>query len=105
MVTALTKRSDLKNREARDREYIDRLGKVIEESPWLGVIKIADQLSNLTDLHALPAEKRRAIASQTLNFYVPVALRLGMPRLANELKELSLPHVVQDLGRTLWKRT
>ena len=94
MVTALSKRPDLKNRQAREIEYLNRLSKAIEGNPWVGVIKLADRRSNLTDLHAVPPEKRKAIATQTLDFYVPMALRLGLPRLANALKELSLPHVI-----------
>jgi len=101
MVTTLSKRADLKDREERNREYLNHLFKGIEEDPWLGVIKGADRLSNLTDLYALPPEKRRTIATQTLDFYVPMALRLGIPRLANELRALSLPHVVQDSERTI----
>jgi hypothetical protein len=102
MVTALTKRYDLKDRKERDREYLNRLSKRIEEDPWIGVIKCADRLSNLTDLYALPSEKRRAIAIQTLDFYVPMALKIGVPGLADALRELSLPHVerLPDLRMT-----
>ena len=91
MVTALSKRSDLKDREARNREYLNRLSKAIEEDRWVGVIKLSDRLSNLTDLYALHPEKRRAIAIQTLDFYVPMALRLDIPELAITLQTLSLP--------------
>lgn len=93
MVTVLTKRVDLKDRETRNREYMDRLAKGIEKSPWLGVIKISDRLSNLTDIEALPSDKRRTIATRTLDFYVPMALRISIPRLATALQKLSLPHV------------
>lgn len=93
MVETLTKRNHLKDREERDREYLNRLSKGIERDPGLGIIKAADRLSNLTDLYALPPEKRRAIATQTLTFYVPMAIKLGVPGLANALKELSMIHV------------
>lgn len=101
LVTALSKRADLKDREMRNREYTERQAKAIEKDHWVGIIKLSDRLSNLTDIQALPPEKRKAIAIQTIEFYVPIALRLGIPRLANELRALSLPHVVQDSERII----
>ena len=99
MVTALSKRSDLTNRKERNEEYMDRLAKAIEKNHWLGIIKVADRLSNLTDLFALPSERRRALASQTLDFYAPMVLGLGFPGLANVLTELSSPHIGNDSRR------
>jgi (p)ppGpp synthase/HD superfamily hydrolase len=99
MVTALSKRSDLTNWKERNEEYMDRLAKAIEKNHWLGIIKVADRVSNLTDIQALPQERRETIAMQTLDFYVPIALGLGTPGIAIVLKELSLPHIGDDLRR------
>lgn len=104
LVTALSKRADLKDRAEREREYTERIVKEIEKDHWLSIIKLSDRLSNLTDILALPPEKRRAIAMQTIEFYVPIALRLGIRGLANELRALSLPHVDKLTGFCVQQR-
>jgi len=77
MVTALSKRSDLTNRKERNEEYMDRLAKAIEKNHWLGIIKVADRLSNLTDLFALLQKEEGPLPAKTLDFYAPMALGLG----------------------------
>jgi GTP pyrophosphokinase len=94
MVTILSKRADLKNKNDRNREYMARIANAIEKDPWVGIIKLSDRRSNLTDIQSLPAGKRREIAAQTLHFYVPIALKLGLVGLANSMKELSLPYAL-----------
>ena len=102
MVTILSKRPDVKNREERNREYMYRLSKAIsEEDQGIGIIKLADRLSNLTDLKYLPPARRGAIAWQTLHFYVPIALKLGLKDLGGKLFTLSLPHVCPTLERSV----
>jgi guanosine-3',5'-bis(diphosphate) 3'-pyrophosphohydrolase len=102
MVTILSKRADLKNKEERNREYMDRLAKAIsEEDQGIGIIKLADRLSNLVDLKYLPPARREAIARQTLHFYVPIAFKLGLKDLGSKLITLSLPHVSPTLERSV----
>jgi GTP pyrophosphokinase len=52
------------------------------------LVKLADRLHNMRTLHFLPEERRVKIAQETRDIYSPIANRLGMSKLKNELEEL-----------------
>ena len=53
------------------------------------LIKLADRLHNMRTIGALSAERRRAIARETLDIYAPIANRLGVRQWAMELGDLA----------------
>jgi GTP pyrophosphokinase len=57
------------------------------------LVKLADRLHNMRTLHHLPEERRIKIAQETLDIYAPIASRLGMSKVKNELEELSFKYL------------
>src|ERR1700704_1631957 len=57
------------------------------------LVKLADRLHNMRTLEFLAEERRLAIAKETMEIYAPIANRLGMGRLKNELEDLSFRHM------------
>jgi GTP pyrophosphokinase len=57
------------------------------------LVKLADRLHNMRTLHHLPEERRIKVAQETLDIYAPIASRLGMSKVKNELEELSFRYL------------
>lgn len=57
------------------------------------VIKLCDRLHNMLTLDALSKAKQKRIAEETLVVYAPIAHRLGISRLKNDLEDLSFYYI------------
>ena len=67
------------------------------------LIKLADRLHNMRTLDVMTAAKKRRIASETMEVYVPIAHRLGLNNIYRELQDLSFSHLYPLRYRTLSK--
>ncbi len=65
------------------------------------IIKLADRLHNMRTLEHLKESKRQEIAQETLEIYAPLANRIGIGWMKNELEDLCLKHLKPDAYETL----
>src|SRR5829696_7960375 len=68
------------------------------------LVKLADRLHNMRTLHHLPEERRVKIAQETRDIYAPIANRLGMSKVKNELEELSFKYLEPQAYESLRQR-
>lgn len=65
------------------------------------IIKLADRLHNMRTLEHLSEVKRQDIAQETLEIYAPLANRMGIGWIKNELEDLCLKHLKPDVYEML----
>src|SRR5579884_2953316 len=79
--------------EERQAENFRKLLLAMVDDVRVVVVKLADRLHNMRTLQHLPEERRIKIAQETLDIYAPIANRLGMSKVKNELEELSFKYL------------
>src|SRR6516164_426143 len=57
------------------------------------LVKLGDRVHNMRTLSHLPEERRTRVAQETRDIYAPIANRLGMSKVKNELEELSFRYL------------
>jgi guanosine-3',5'-bis(diphosphate) 3'-pyrophosphohydrolase len=89
IVSGVTKLSLLSTSSSQERqaESIRKMFLAMADDIRVILIKLADRLHNMRTLRFHSAEKRKAIAQETMDIYAPIAARLGIYLIKNELEE------------------
>src|SRR5690606_2613773 len=79
--------------EERQAENVRKMLLAMSDDIRVILVKLADRLHNMRTLHHLREDKRVKIAQETRDIYAPIAGRLGMSLVKNELEELAFRHL------------
>jgi len=91
LVDGLTKikKLDLVTKKAEQAENFRKLLLAISSDIRVLLVKLADRLHNMRTLEHMKPAKRKTIAEETMDIYAPLAGRMGMQWLREELEDLS----------------
>src|SRR3989338_4690335 len=94
LVDGVTKLGKIKYRGVETQvENLRKMILALSEDIRVVIVKLGDRLHNMTTLAALPPQKQRRIALETMDIYAPLAYRLGMQGLSGELEDLAFPYI------------
>jgi GTP diphosphokinase / guanosine-3',5'-bis(diphosphate) 3'-diphosphatase len=99
LVDGVTKlsRIELQSDQTKQAENFRKLVLAMSEDIRVLLVKLADRLHNMRTLHFIKNdEKRRRIARETMDIYAPLAERLGMQRMKDELEDLAFAELQPD---------
>ena len=106
IVEGLTKISAIpfQSSEERQAENFRKMLLAMVDDIRVIFVKLADRLHNKRTLQFMPEEKRPRVAQETLDIYAPIANRLGMNKMKNELEELAFMHLEPQAFESLRAR-
>jgi guanosine-3',5'-bis(diphosphate) 3'-pyrophosphohydrolase len=95
IVDGVTKISQIQftSKEEKQAENFRKMLLAMTDDIRVIMVKFADRLHNMRTLQYLPAERREAIARETMDIYAPLANRLGMGKIRGELEDLSFAYL------------
>jgi RelA/SpoT family (p)ppGpp synthetase len=106
LVDGLTKieRLNLASKKTQQAENFRKLLLAISSDVRVLLVKLADRLHNMRTLEHIKPEKRRIIAQETMDIYAPLAGRMGIQEIRDELEELSFRWLHPAAYETLMSR-
>lgn len=96
LVDGVSATGRVKLRGSTEEEFVENLRKMflaMSRDLRVVLIRLADRLHNMRTLDALLPEKQTRIAKETLEVYAPLAERLGIGELKEQLEDLAFPFV------------
>ncbi|MGX8008743.1 RelA/SpoT family protein [Mesorhizobium sp. ORM8.1] len=106
LVEGLTKlkKLDLVSKKAEQAENLRKLLLAISEDVRVLLVKLADRLHNMRTLDHMPEAKRLRIAEETMDIYAPLAGRMGMQGMREELEEIAFRYINPEAYRAVTAR-
>lgn len=96
-------------KEEQQAENVRKILLAMSQDIRVIIIKLCDRLHNMRTLHYRPAYKQRATALETMNIYAPIASRLGMRTIKDEIEDLAFryldPYAYSEIEQMLQKRS
>src|SRR5580692_3117064 len=89
--------------EARQAETVRKMVLAMVHDVRVVLVKLADRLHNMRTLEYLDSAKQQRISRETLDIYAPIAHRLGMGLIRNELEDLSFRYLEPESFLALQK--
>ena len=99
IVSGITKLGRIKLRETKEELYLENLRRMflaMASDIRVVIIKLADRLHNMETLASLPEEKRKRIALETMEIFVPIANRLGIGDVKTRLEDLAFEYLDRE---------
>src|SRR6267142_1743125 len=107
LVDGVTKlsRIELQSDQTKQAENFRKLVLAMSEDIRVLLVKLADRLHNMQTLRYIKSEdKRRRIARETMDIYAPLAERIGMHRMKDELEDLAFAELYPDARASILAR-
>jgi RelA/SpoT family (p)ppGpp synthetase len=106
LVDGLTKikRLDLVTKEATQAENLRKLLLAMSKDVRVLLVKLADRLHNMRTIDHVKPEKRVRIAQETMDIYAPLAGRMGMQTVRDELEDISFRVLNPDANKIILDR-
>ncbi|MDK1375535.1 MULTISPECIES: bifunctional (p)ppGpp synthetase/guanosine-3',5'-bis(diphosphate) 3'-pyrophosphohydrolase [unclassified Sinorhizobium] len=106
LVEGLTKikKLDLVTKKAKQAENLRKLLLAISDDVRVLLVKLADRLHNMRTLDHMSPEKRARISEETMDIYAPLAGRMGMQDMREELENLAFRHINPEAYETVTRR-
>ena len=95
LVNGVTKISKIAytSREERQAENVRKMLIAMSDDIRVIIIKLADRLHNMRTIDCMREQKRRDIALETMEVFAPIAHRLGIKAIKDEMEDLSLQYL------------